>query len=317
MLKKTVKQTALKMAAGGGLFTLCRWLNRRRVRILAYHGVSSTIDPVLNFDGFFVSPHVFEAHLRTLKGHYHVMPLSNIAEALIEGRDVPDHAVALTFDDGYLNNIMEAAPLLAKYEIPATFFVTTGFLDGTHEPWWWRVREAGRRRSEYVCWCVTMERELKGMSSLDRDKRLRQMELSDSTNASGASSVDFMSWSDLRSLAAQGHEIGAHTVSHISLGHESMDTLETEVRESLSRVRDEMGSVSPVYSYPYGERAHFISALEEVLKRHGCMAGVTTVNGMNRVEANPYFLKRLNVTGNHDRNAFRALVSGTSIEGAP
>ncbi len=130
------KPLALQVAAAAGVFTLARWWTRHRIRIFAYHGVTGRISAAENADGFFVHPDVFEAHLRTLAGHYTVMPLTQIITACVEGKTVPDRAAAITFDDGYANNAEVAVPLLQKHHLPATFFITTGFIDRTHRPWW-------------------------------------------------------------------------------------------------------------------------------------------------------------------------------------
>ena len=305
-----IKHMGLRMAAASGLFTMARYLTRHRVRIFAYHGVSRDVDPALNFDGFFVHPDVFEKHLRTLKGHYRVMPLSEIVQALTEGRTLPNGASAITFDDGYANNYTEAAPLLARYELPATFFVTTGFVDGTHKPWWFEIRDAGfeMRDTGYEAWCIDVEKSLKNTSSLERQRRLSDILSRIPDHASRIPS--FMTWSHLRELVTQGHDIGAHTVSHISLGHESPDVVEREITESLACVRAEIGGVCPVYSYPYGEASHLTPELADVLKENDCIGGLTTLEGMNLPGADPFQLERLNVTGRHDRYAFRALASG-------
>ena len=314
------------MAAMGGLFSMARYLTRHRVRIFAYHGVSRDVDPALNFDGFFVHPDVFERHLRTLKGHYHVMSLSEIVQSLTEGRPLPKGASAITFDDGYMNNLSEAAPLLAQYRLPATFFVTTGFIDGTHEPWWFtlraevfRVQGSGFRlpdgvrkelktREDRVQAVIAWETHLKNLSAEMRNQELT--EIISEPRTLNPESCALMTWAHLRELAAQGHEIGAHTVSHISLGHETPDVVEREIIDSIARVRDDLGSVCPVYSYPYGEAAHFSSSLGDVLRRQDCIGGVTTLEGMNPPGTDSFQLKRLNVTGRHDRYAFRALASG-------
>ena len=316
------------MAAAGGLFTMARTLTRHRVRIFAYHGVSREIDSALNFDGFFVHPDAFEKHLRTFKGHYHVMPLTEIVRALAEGRPLPPNAAAITFDDGYANNFARAAPLLAKYELPATFFVTTGFIDGTHFPWWFALRAKvfsvqcsvfslpdGTQRplktlQDRLEVAVQWERRLKELPANERNDFIRKLCPEHTTR--DTRHAPFMTWDQIRALAAQGHEIGAHTVSHVSLGHESFETLEREVADSMARIDEELGYCSPVYSYPYGERGHFKEDLAEVLRRNGCVGGVTTLDGLNAPKAEPFFLKRLNVTGNHGRNEFRALACGLS-----
>ena len=82
-----------------------------------------------------VTPQHFAEHLEVLKKHSHPMPLRQIVQAVAEGKS-PHQGVAVTFDDGYSDNLHHAKPLLEQYDIPATVFVTTGNIDREREFWW-------------------------------------------------------------------------------------------------------------------------------------------------------------------------------------
>ncbi len=97
--------------------------------ILIYHRVNDvSADPQL----LSVTPAHFEEHLEVLSKFYRVLPLNDLAAAALNGT-VPRNAVAITFDDGYANNYDYAWPLLKKYSIPATIFVTTGYVSSHRE----------------------------------------------------------------------------------------------------------------------------------------------------------------------------------------
>jgi peptidoglycan/xylan/chitin deacetylase (PgdA/CDA1 family) len=82
-----------------------------------------------------VSPAHFEQHLQVLQKNYTVLPLAELAEA-VGRRAVPKRAVAITFDDGYDDNFLQAYPLLERYKLPATFFIASGNIGHTTEFWW-------------------------------------------------------------------------------------------------------------------------------------------------------------------------------------
>ena len=100
--------------------------------ILMYHRVAELeIDPW----SLSVTPQNFGEHLEVLQKHYHPLSLQQLVEAL-RGNKRPDRAVVVTFDDGYADNFYNAKPLLEKYNIPATFFISTGFIGQNREFWW-------------------------------------------------------------------------------------------------------------------------------------------------------------------------------------
>lgn len=100
-----------------------------RVVILAYHRVVS-VEPDPN--QLCVSPKHFEEQVRLLRGEMHLMQLKELGLGRPEA-DLPKGGVVITFDDGYADNWLNAAPILDGLGIPATFFVTTGMVDTGRE----------------------------------------------------------------------------------------------------------------------------------------------------------------------------------------
>ncbi len=98
----------------------------RRIVVLTYHRVLAEPDPLRGGD---VTAVDFESHVRTIASYFNAMTFGDAAAALAAG-GFPSNSVAITFDDGYRDNHDIALPILKKYGVPATFFVTTGFLDG-------------------------------------------------------------------------------------------------------------------------------------------------------------------------------------------
>jgi peptidoglycan/xylan/chitin deacetylase (PgdA/CDA1 family) len=97
-----------------------------------YHRIARPpVDPW----GLAVRPENFEQHLEVLCRSRHPLPLSEFVERLEQGT-LPRDAVAVTFDDGYVDNLREAKPRLEACAVPATVFVTTGTVGQRHEYWW-------------------------------------------------------------------------------------------------------------------------------------------------------------------------------------
>ncbi|HEX6386422.1 MAG TPA: polysaccharide deacetylase family protein [Anaerolineae bacterium] len=111
-----------------------RLRNRRQpiALVLMYHRVADlATDPQL----LAVSPKHFEEQLQVLCTLAHPLRLSELCQALQMGT-LPDRSVVITFDDGYADNLYCARPLLARYDVPATIFVTAGYVGNNREFWW-------------------------------------------------------------------------------------------------------------------------------------------------------------------------------------
>ena len=108
------------------------WPPEPKPLILMYHRIS---DPPIDPWGLAVSPLHFEEQLHILRRTRQPFALAEFVDRLLSGA-LPSNAVALTFDDGYVDNLTAGKELLARTNIPATVFLATGYIDRA-EPFWW------------------------------------------------------------------------------------------------------------------------------------------------------------------------------------
>lgn len=127
-MRKFAKHLLWRLAALTGAYRLGL---RRGAVVVGLHRVAASKKP----GGLDCSPHLFERLCRFLSRNFSVCSLPRLAAKLASGRPVGGLA-ALTFDDGYLDNLTVAAPILKKYRLPATFFITSSFADGKTIPLW-------------------------------------------------------------------------------------------------------------------------------------------------------------------------------------
>jgi peptidoglycan/xylan/chitin deacetylase (PgdA/CDA1 family) len=104
---------------------------RRQAVVLMYHRVA---EPLTDVWKLAVSPTHFEQHLRVLRQEATVVPLAELVAQLARG-NLKRRCVAITFDDGYVDNYIVAKPLLDAYQLPATFFIASGHTDQAREFW--------------------------------------------------------------------------------------------------------------------------------------------------------------------------------------
>lgn len=117
-------------------FPKFKYLFQNRALVLMYHRISTPVTDPWNLS---VSPGNFEAQLNYLREHYSIISIHQLIQQIESGK-IRNGSVALTFDDGYLDNFTTAKPLLEKYSAPATFFITDDYLGG--QPFWWDELES-------------------------------------------------------------------------------------------------------------------------------------------------------------------------------
>ena len=118
-----------------GICRFGRFLHRDQALILTYHGVlQKTEDGYANRNC--VDARMFDRQMAFMKRHYNVVPLADLAQWLSTGKKMLAYTAAITFDDGFRNNFSIALPILRKYRLPATVFLTTSSIGGEEMGLW-------------------------------------------------------------------------------------------------------------------------------------------------------------------------------------
>ncbi|MHC4824837.1 MAG: polysaccharide deacetylase family protein [Planctomycetota bacterium] len=305
---------------------------RKQLNILCYHRILPEAEKAAYFcPDLVVTPEAFRAQCRTLAAHHRVLPLAEALAALQEGpQDKP--LVALTFDDGYVDNLMYAAPILAEFGQRATFFVVSDLMGTTSPPWYDFVARcvadlaARGEGSGPEGSAVTME---SGMSPMDLvegakaftpEKRVAVLErLAERLGQAPTFPPQdlVMNAAQVQELVGLGHEVGSHSVSHEILPLLDRTALEAEIGESKTRLEEAAGQPVPSFCYPNGD---FDDRCLEIVAARGYAQAVTTRNGANEADADSYTLRRRFIheqrladgSGNPSSTLFRAEVCGLS-----
>ena len=115
--------------------------------ILVYHRVvkDEEIEEDLEL-GLTVSCSNFEKHIKEIKSKYKICSMDEFVKNL--KKKTNEFMVAITFDDGYKDNLYQALPILTKHEVPASIYVTTRFLNEEVDIWWYELGEVIQNRKE-------------------------------------------------------------------------------------------------------------------------------------------------------------------------
>jgi peptidoglycan/xylan/chitin deacetylase (PgdA/CDA1 family) len=251
-----------------------------------------------HFSGLSVASDQFEQQIRFLSEHYRVIPLPQLIQEL-ETNTLVRGSVAITFDDGYQDNLLVALPILERYRAPATIFITTGFIDRTAPVWWFEQEDILEAiNSIALRWqgggivrsfCTDAERRQVVAELNLISKNLHPSQLLELMTAlrKRAPQVDhshsLMTWDQVRLIAAHPLiTIGAHSVSHPSLPTLSSTELMDELARSRTILERELGTQVSLFSYPYGGARQVGSREKLAAKEVGYKAAVTTSFGTIR-----------------------------------
>jgi peptidoglycan/xylan/chitin deacetylase (PgdA/CDA1 family) len=250
------------------------------------------------------------SQLRWLAAVANVLPLGTALDALASGGHLPPRACALTFDDGYADNLHVAAPLLARYSLPATFFLVPGLLSGEVEAWWevlaqhfntavaerlewrgrvWQLSDAAARSRAHA----DVESQLKSLSRSAREEALRELRGALRPAGSARRQEDlFLDWHGARQLVDRGFDIGSHTMTHPLLSREAPVTVLDELQGARSALEEGLQRDVDLLAYPNGQRPDFDDVVVSTARRVGYRWGLTTLAGFNDDETPRFEVRR-------------------------
>ena len=306
-----------------GLKTLklySRWLRSKlssHALILGYHRVADVAqDPYQ----YCVSPGNFAEQLEVLVRHTQVISLAELVDGIRAGQ-LPERAVALTFDDGYVDNYQHARPLLEAHQLPGTVFVVTGSFGCQY--WWDRLEAAFFTQAplhsqlaltiagvEYE-WSLTEQREGDARQSndvraqalmsiyrklLNADPEEREKALLEIESWAGVGGWEkkryprAMTSEEVIELSADGLiEIGSHTASHLSLTRLPPAEQRREITDSKSALENLLGRSVSSFSYPNGAVSKEAVSL---VQQAGYQCACTSINDVVRGDSHVFQLPR-------------------------
>lgn len=277
-------------------------MTRSRLRILMYHGVSAHC----------LQPEMLEKQLQYLRTRFECYWASEIPELLDGGKRPGRPPVVLTFDDGLLNNLTYAAPLLDRFGVKATFFAVSDLLDGRSMLWNHEllcrlllaaakvlpppVPELGQDRQERYATARAFIEEVKNW---DHERRVELLdELRTRQPDPGyepwmLEKFQIMGAKELMSLP-DIIEIGSHTRTHPILPTLDDDQARDEIQTSRRVLESILDRPVCTFCYPDGK----ISTRDERLAAEAYDVAVSVDEGLVDPQANRHRLRRIPASDN-------------------
>ncbi len=302
----------------------------RSLSILCYHAVTEEPPPLDDF--CFLHRRRFEAQMQWLAGSgLDVVALDEGVEALLAGR-LRKPSVAITFDDGFRNNVEVALPVLLRHGFPATIYLSTGFTGTDRTTWPCRIAAAllatceerldwggkvfdlsgqgARAAANAAIQALVKERapgdpggaaaeieERLGVAPdapVSRDGPFAMMDEGDVARAQDSGLITF----------------GAHSVTHPILSALDDDALAFEIRESVRAVERFSGKPCTSFAYPNGRPQDFDARCEALLIEAGVRSALTTVQRRNRMTGSFLRLNRWVIDSRTSLRRFEKMLSG-------
>jgi peptidoglycan/xylan/chitin deacetylase (PgdA/CDA1 family) len=288
------------------------------VVIFLFHGViKKQVCRVRNYTRKHIPVDEFDGIIGSLCARGTPVSMDDVLAHCETGQPFPKGAFAVTFDDGFENNLSVARPVLQQYGVPATVYVTSRFIEQNGMSWIDRIEiafelaEVGdlslpwssgtcsfSDASSKIAILDEIRRMVKSDRHLDVDAFVssvfRQLGVDEIHSSNDPLDLK-MTWPEVREWCAPGYTIGGHSHTHAILSFLSPDALAAELDTSLELMRVGAGITSPHYSYPEGQSHCFSPAVIDSLKLRGIRCCPTAIDGVNTPDTDPFLLRRVMV----------------------
>lgn len=328
--KKRLIQYAASFATHSGLphvYCSLREWRRNGAIIVAYHNIREQEDDFSY--GVFGLPtrQEFEAQMVYLREKYEMISLPELTERIMNRKSLPKRGAVITFDDGYKNVFTCAYPILKKYHIPATIFLTTGYM-GTDNLFWWdkvthiikNANSAKLELEEVGEYSLATLRErlkarraitqyLKGLPEERKNQLIQKMESLAGGSSPALNETATLSWNQIEEMSRHDITFGSHTVTHPILTRISPEQANHEIYRSKKDIEEHLGKPVNLFSYPNGERGDFNDETKQLLNDNSFIGAVSLIPGTNTTGTDPYELRRFSDVGG-GLDIFKLEISG-------
>lgn len=212
----------------------------------------------------------FDDLLRKLSTRYEMVKLSDLVKQIENDQPISDQTYALSFDDGYVDTVDHILPILEEYQVPATIFITVGFINGSIIPYEVILSRFVEHANSSLLSTIARQ-ELSATEDICREdlydllrKKIKSAPYEDRMaflHKIGAQPLItswqhedyFLNYDQLKTIAKHPLiDIGAHTFSHPLLTAINFDFLIKELRDSKTALQNCLDREISLLAYPYG-----------------------------------------------------------------
>lgn len=338
MRKKELLAAGLKTLGAWPLVRAGRRFGRRELVILAYHRVMDIgAESEYPFDPELISasPEEFHWQMKFVHENFDVVSFKDVGDHLHGRAQLPARALVVTFDDGFDDNYHHAFRILKDVGIPATFFVSTGYI-GTEQVFWFdwlahlfmrvpvgavRIHEFGDALPGGNDVAFRREATHRALARIKNLSERRRLEILDELQTLGREYCDPgaaaasrpMTWEQVIEMHQGGMEIGSHTVTHPILSTMEPAELQRELAQSKADIEQRLKTPVNVIGYPVGTSDAFNTVVVDGVQKAGYELACSYIPGTNPIDRLDRFrMRRQHIERYTSRVYFEALLSWPS-----
>jgi len=250
-----------------------------------------------------------------------VISLDDFLEIHRNNAAIPENAVVITFDDGYRDNYTTVYPILKKYKMPATIFLTVNMI-GTEKVFYsskvrfaitntkkqfvqmnakkWKLTTPGSREaaSQELC------KSLKQMPEQPRNHKVDELIASLDVELDETKLPQMLTWEQVKEMSDNGITFGAHTLSHAMLTKIPLEDARKEIVESKRVLEEKIQKPVKYFAYPYGTETDFNEDIKNIVRESGYTCALTFIAGYGDHNSDIFTLGRMALYVNKPDLAF-------------
>ena len=284
--------------------------------ILLYHGVyKKKLLGIENYSCKHIEEKIFEKQIKWLRKNCELVNLKQFFSEINNNTKKKKKLVSITFDDSYKNVYTNALPILNKYEVPATFFINTGFINNS-KLYWTDVLEAifnSCEKKEFfldapsfskkkydistnkkkIRTIIFIKNKLKKIKKREREQIVNIIKKKlNITNSKLFLSKNYktLNWSEVKKIDKnKKYEIGGHSTNHEILSFLNETELKIEIDQCINVLEKKLKRKIDLFSYPEGK---FNNLVIKKLKKKKIKICPTATPGINTKKVSSFHLKR-------------------------
>lgn len=297
--------------------------NKKNYAVLCYHRIADKkkiLDRNNPLSGLEVHQDIFEEQISFLKKKFKILSLNDLKKHIEQKKN--DFAISITFDDGYLDNINLALPILEKYNVPATIFVITRFLEKKDFMWWYFLWENLnnqkfifinskkiflKNNADIINWYGILSKEVINLDYKEQKNYLDKV----FGNQFNFNYKDLIF--DLDQLIDLSKnkliEIGSHTLTHAKLTSLNDNEIFRELSISKKIIEEKIKKKVNFLAYPYGGSNEVNDKIIKITEEVGYQMAFSTKRSFE--QSNNFFdIPRINIDNNIEKKRLTSKING-------